>query len=60
MPSNSQESTWEKTPDGIPIPPPSDKDVIVKIVDNIATVTLNRPLVLNALSKIAAIQCDVN
>ncbi len=51
MPSNSQESTWKKTPDGIPIPPPSDKDVIVKIEDNIATVTLNRPLVLNALSK---------
>jgi len=51
MSSHLLENTWKKTPDGIPIPPPSSEDVLIRISDNIATVTLNRPLVLNALSK---------
>ena len=51
MSPKTVENTWKKTPDGIPIPPPSDEDVLVQISDGIATIILNRPLVLNALSK---------
>lgn len=44
-------STWKKTPDGIAIPPPSPEDVLYEVRDGVAWVTLNRPIVLNALNK---------
>ena len=42
---------WQNTPDGIPIPPPSDDDVLIETNNTIRTITLNRPIVLNALNK---------
>jgi len=51
MTSNTNTDTWQKTPDGIPIPPPSNDDVLTQTTNNIRTITLNRPLVLNALNK---------
>jgi len=44
-------STWKKTPDGIAIPPPSPRDVLYDVRDAVAWITLNRPLVLNAMNK---------
>ena len=44
-------STWKKTPDGIAIPPPSPDDVLYEVREGVAWVTLNRPVVLNALNK---------
>src|SRR5579885_202557 len=37
------------TPDGIPVPPPSPDDVLFREQDGIGWVTLNRPVVLNAI-----------
>ncbi|HLZ69256.1 MAG TPA: enoyl-CoA hydratase/isomerase family protein [Dehalococcoidia bacterium] len=37
------------TPDGIPVPPPSADDVLFREQDGIGWVTLNRPVVLNAI-----------
>ena len=44
-------SGWAQTPDGIPIPPPSPEDVLYELREHVAWITLNRPLVLNAMSK---------
>ena len=51
MTNDMNTDTWQKTPDGIPIPPPSNDDVLTETTNNIRVITLNRPLVLNALNK---------
>ncbi|MEZ4501942.1 MAG: enoyl-CoA hydratase/isomerase family protein [Dehalococcoidia bacterium] len=49
--SEPDTSNWKRTPDGIPIPPPSVDDVIYEPMGDIGRVVLNRPTVLNALNK---------
>ena len=44
-------SGWKRTPDGIAIPPPSPDDVLYEASEGVARVTLNRPIVLNAINK---------
>ena len=41
----------KKTPDGIEVPPPGPDDVLYDVEENIATITLNRPTILNAMNK---------
>jgi enoyl-CoA hydratase len=49
--ANVDTSGWKTTPDGIPIPPPSVDDVLYESRGDIGWITLNRPVVLNAMNK---------
>lgn len=49
--ANADTSGWKTTPDGIPIPPPSVDDVLYESRGDIGWITLNRPLVRNAMNK---------
>lgn len=51
MTSDVDTSSWKKTPDGIAIPPPSPDDVLYESRGDIGWITLNRPVVLNAMNK---------
>ena len=51
MTSEPDTSNWKKTPDGIAIPPPSPEDVLYQANNGVARITLNRPIVLNAINR---------
>ena len=51
MTSEPDTSSWKRTPDGIAIPPPSPDDVLYASAEGVAKITLNRPIVLNAINR---------
>ncbi len=51
MTTEVDQSGWQTTPDGIPIPPPGPDDVLYDSSDGVGRITLNRPLVLNAINR---------
>ena len=51
MTTEPDTSSWKRTPDGIAIPPPSPDDVLYASAEGVAKITLNRPIVLNAINR---------
>ncbi len=49
IPEAERDPSRRYTPDGFEVPPPSEQDVLVEVREAVAWITLNRPLVLNAV-----------